>query len=336
MPHLISTISRFPAFPFEFDPKKINWMAYFGQWHRPIWCQAKLCVKSLWQLEQSRHPLVICVFRTQNLGHKHTLPDGKGLEPWFRIKVLLLTTFSMEIPTACIWSFSLSSCSIRSPSSAVDLSLWFQLLLRDVSNLLEYHPEAPWRHDATTACHQVEEVPLQATPEGPKSFPDNQWQVREFVNYVAVSIRFLLQFDSDDRFNRDYAMGAARRLRTYCAWILQTTLGAQSPRWRGTERDLLRPSLRRMGFCACSDCLLDVVGRFNLGRTQHGASIILFALCFPGLGFSSPSLFLLIPSCRPSARRHCENTTSIQMSTTNAGREGGTKACGIYGIYGQI
>ena len=47
----------------------------------------------------------------------------------------------------------------------------------DLSNQFEYHPEAPRGHDATEACYQVEEVPLQAMPEDPKSFLDNQWQV---------------------------------------------------------------------------------------------------------------------------------------------------------------
>jgi 2-C-methyl-D-erythritol 4-phosphate cytidylyltransferase len=47
------------------------------------------------------------------------------------------------------------------------------------SNLLEYHLEASRAHNATTASVQVEEVPLQAMPEGLKSFLDNQCQVRK-------------------------------------------------------------------------------------------------------------------------------------------------------------
>ena len=61
-------------------------------------------------------------------------------------------------------------------SSAVHFSLRSQSL-RDLSDHFEYHPEAPQGYDATTACYQVEEVPLQAMPEDPKSFLDNQWQV---------------------------------------------------------------------------------------------------------------------------------------------------------------
>ena len=49
---------------------------------------------------------------------------------------------------------------------------------------------------------------------GPKSFLDNQWQVRD---YVAVSIRLLFQFHSDDRFSRSYVMDAARGLCTFRA-----------------------------------------------------------------------------------------------------------------------
>jgi len=66
-----------------------------------------------------------------------------------------------------------------------------------VSDHLEYHLEASQRHIATSACVQVERVPRRATPEGPKSFQDKiQRRVR---NYVAVSIRLLLQFHSDNR-----------------------------------------------------------------------------------------------------------------------------------------
>ena len=67
-------------------------------------------------------------------------------------------------------------------SSAVDLSLRLQSL-RDVPNHLEYHPEAPRRYDATTACDQVEEVRPQAAPEVSKSFLENQWLVRELCYY---------------------------------------------------------------------------------------------------------------------------------------------------------
>ena len=49
--------------------------------------------------------------------------------------------------------------------------------------------------------------------EGPKSFLDDQWQ---FVNYVAISIRLLLQFDSDERFSRNYTMDSGG-LRTFRA-----------------------------------------------------------------------------------------------------------------------
>jgi hypothetical protein len=47
------------------------------------------------------------------------------------------------------------------------------------SNLLEYHPGASRAHNATAAYVQVEEVLLQATPEGLKFFQDNQCQDRE-------------------------------------------------------------------------------------------------------------------------------------------------------------
>ena len=47
------------------------------------------------------------------------------------------------------------------------------------SNHLEYHPEASRGYNATTACVEEEEVPLQANPGGPKSFLDNQRRVRE-------------------------------------------------------------------------------------------------------------------------------------------------------------
>ena len=114
----------------------------------------------------------------------------------------------MDTPIACNLSFKLSSSAIRVFSSAVDFSLRSQLP-RDVSNHLEYHPEAPRRCDATTACNQVEKAPLRAAPEGPKYFLDNQYNYR-FVNCLAASIRLLLQFDSDDRFSRSYAMDVAR------------------------------------------------------------------------------------------------------------------------------
>ena len=45
-------------------------------------------------------------------------------------------------------------------------------------------------------------------PEGPKSFLDNQRQVRD---YVAASIRSLFQFHSDDQFSSSYAMDAASK-----------------------------------------------------------------------------------------------------------------------------
>ena len=75
---VLSVIFRFPVLPFEFDSKKKNWTGFFGHWHRPIWCQAILCTKSLWQLEQSRHPLLIRVFELQDLGYGYKFPDGKG------------------------------------------------------------------------------------------------------------------------------------------------------------------------------------------------------------------------------------------------------------------
>ena len=115
------------------------------------------------------------------------------------------------------------------PRLAIDLSLFPVLLfecsvLRFIlvsdlnhsgvylSNHLEYHPEAPRGHGATTAWYQVEEVPLQATPEDPQSFLDNQGQVH---GLCYVTIRFLLQFDSSNRFSQNYAMVAARGLRTF-------------------------------------------------------------------------------------------------------------------------
>jgi len=78
-------------------------------------------------------------------------------------------------------------------SSAVVLVLDINRLGPD-PNLLECHPEASRGHNATTACVQVEEVPLQATPEGPKSF----WNISgEFVTmllsaYVCCSSSTLM------------------------------------------------------------------------------------------------------------------------------------------------
>ena len=132
---------------------------------------------SLWLLEQNRRPLLIRDFQPQNLGHEYPFSGGKGLMmSWLKIKVPSLTAFATDIATVCNWSFTLSSSSIRVFSSAVHFSLRSQSL-GDVSDHLEYHPEAPRGHDATTACCQVEEVPLQATLEDPQSFLDNQWQV---------------------------------------------------------------------------------------------------------------------------------------------------------------
>ena len=51
-------------------------------------------------------------------------------------------------------------------------------------------------------------MPLEAMLEGPKSFLDNQWQV---LDYVAISIRLLFQFHSDDRFSRNYAMDTVQQ-----------------------------------------------------------------------------------------------------------------------------
>ena len=61
-------------------------------------------------------------------------------------------------------------CAVLLSILVSDLNLAWQ----DVSNHLEYHPEAPRGRDATTAWNQVEQVPLRATPEGPKFFMDNQ------------------------------------------------------------------------------------------------------------------------------------------------------------------
>ena len=120
----------------------------------------------------------------------------------------------MDIPTTCVFSFNLSNSSVRACSSAVAFSFRSQLP-RDVSDHLEYHPEASRWKDATTAWDQVEEVPLQAAPEVSKSFLDISGG---FVDKVAVSIHLLLQFDSDDdRLNKHYAMDAARGLCTFRA-----------------------------------------------------------------------------------------------------------------------
>ena len=174
---VISVVSCIPVFPFELESMKTNW-TLFGHWHRPIWCQANLCAKSPWQLEQSRHSWLVWVFRSQSLGHEYKFPDENGLAPWFRIEVPSLTASATDLPMACTWSFNLSSSSIRVSSSAADFSHWSQFL-RDLSNHLEYHPEVSREYDATTAWNWVEEVPLQATPEGPRSCLDNQWQIRE-------------------------------------------------------------------------------------------------------------------------------------------------------------
>ena len=93
----------------------------------------------------------------------------------------------MDIPMACILSFNLSTSSIRACSSAIDFNFRSQWP-RDVSNHLEYHPEAPRGHDATTSWNQVETVLLQATPEGPKSFLDNQWQVRSSSGLLSTYV----------------------------------------------------------------------------------------------------------------------------------------------------
>ena len=78
----------------------------------------------------------------------------------------------MDILTTCVFSFNLSSSSVRACNSAVDFSFRSQILPSDVSDHLEYHPEASQGKDATTTWDRVEEVPLQAAPEGPKSFLD--------------------------------------------------------------------------------------------------------------------------------------------------------------------
>ena len=53
MLHLLSI----SAFPFGLEPKGASWTVLFG--HQPTWCHANLCVKWLWQPEQSRlHPWV--------------------------------------------------------------------------------------------------------------------------------------------------------------------------------------------------------------------------------------------------------------------------------------
>ena len=69
-------VLSFPVFLFELDLKKTNWTGLFGRWHLH---QANLCTNSLWQLEQSRHPLLIRAFQPQHLGPENTFPDGKGL-----------------------------------------------------------------------------------------------------------------------------------------------------------------------------------------------------------------------------------------------------------------
>ena len=71
------------------------------------------------------------------------------------------------------------------PALPFDCAVLSLLLVSDInrlgldSNHLEYHPEASRGHSAIIACVQVEEAPLQAMPEGPKFFQDDQWQVNE-------------------------------------------------------------------------------------------------------------------------------------------------------------
>ena len=170
--HLARSISRMLlVLSVPFSLEKTNQTGFFGHW-----CQANLGANPLWQCARSRQ--LIRVYQPQNLGHEYTFPDGKGLVSWFRIKVPSLTALAMDISIARVWPFNLSSSSIRACSSAVDFSLWSQSP-RDVPNHLEYHPEAPRGHDATTTWNQVKEVHFQATPEGPKSFLDNQLQACE-------------------------------------------------------------------------------------------------------------------------------------------------------------
>ena len=144
--------------------KRTNW----------IWCQTTLCVKSQWQLEPSRHSLLNRVFLTWYL----TFPNRKGSVSWIMIKAPSLTALAMDMPMACIWPFRLSSSPTRTSSSAVEFSHSFNHPPLE-SNLLEYLPEASRSHNATAAYARVEEVPLQATPEGLKFFLDDQCLVRE-------------------------------------------------------------------------------------------------------------------------------------------------------------
>ena len=116
---VLSVFFRFQVLLFELDSKKTNWTGFYLR-------QANLCANSLWQLEQSRHALLIRVFQPQNLGHEYSFPDGKGLVSSSTIKILSLTVLAMDIPTAFIWSLIPSSSSIRACNSAVEFSLRFQ------------------------------------------------------------------------------------------------------------------------------------------------------------------------------------------------------------------
>ena len=126
---------------------------------------------------------------------------------------MLLTALAIDILMPRILSFNIPSSSIRACSSAVDFSFRSQLH-KDVSNPLEYHPGSSRGYDATAAWNKVEWVRHQATPQGPKSFLDNQC---EFMTYVAVSIHLLLQFDSDGPFSKNYAIDTASGTRTFRA-----------------------------------------------------------------------------------------------------------------------
>ena len=84
---MLHALCDLAIFSFELDPMETNWKEFletdgerfFGHRRRLIWCQASLCAKSLWRLEQSRHLLLIRVFQPQNLGRGYIFPDGNGL-----------------------------------------------------------------------------------------------------------------------------------------------------------------------------------------------------------------------------------------------------------------
>ena len=110
-------------------------------------------------------------------------------------------------------------------------------------------------------------MPLQATPEGPKSFLDDQWQVRD---YVAFSIRLLFQFHSDGRFSRNYAMSRKRTLylpRMNASNDLRRAVSSLTREEKGFSSAIAARDKLQFLFRVLAGCGGQVQrGRFSVGR----------------------------------------------------------------------